>query len=85
MGFVTRAFGGGGGGREAAEQERQLQQQRLQEAQDQQRRTAQLMSEERAKADKVASAQRRLRLGGGRGLLRFSEPSADVLLGNTTL
>jgi F0F1-type ATP synthase epsilon subunit len=40
---------------------------------------ARLIADERAKTQQVEAAQRRVRLGRGRGLLRFTDSSSEVL------
>jgi hypothetical protein len=80
MAFAAKMFGGGGSGnngeatRIAAENR-----DRMAKIEAENERQAKLVSDERAKADKVAAAQQRIRLGRPRGLLRYSEPSTDVL------
>lgn len=79
MGFITKAFGGGMGGSAEADRIAAENRDRLAKIEAENERQAKLVSDERAKADKVADAQRRIRLGRPRGLLRYSEPSTDVL------
>ncbi|MCC6887767.1 MAG: hypothetical protein IT536_04455 [Hyphomicrobiales bacterium] len=80
MGFVAKAFGATGSG-DSAQTDRMAAEnrERLAKIEAENQRQARLVSDERAKADKVAAAQQRLRLGRPRGLLRYSEPSTDVL------
>lgn len=81
MGFVAKAFGGGSktttdttAATIAAQN-----QQRLNQVEAENTRQRQLIDAEKARTDAAAAAQRRIRLGRTRGLLRYAEPSTDVL------
>jgi hypothetical protein len=82
MSFVAKAFGAGKQqtGTDAAAQQIAAQNaERLETLEAENLRQRQLVDEEKARADKVAAAQRRILGGRTRGLLRYAEPSTDVL------